>query len=272
MKIIDVGPKPPKGNSLNAIIYRFQKTMGDTLGLNQEIKAQDVLITQLGKGLNNRFTLIRNFRIEEQDIPIPLILIGPTGLFVINTSSVKGIFQAKNESWSIASKGNRYTPSRPNLITRTSLMTRAVETFLKEHNQTISDIQGVLYFINPGTHVDAQRPAVRVVLMDGVDRFLTGILQGEQHYEREEVQNLADTFTGTGLPQKVGQISSEESVEGQKEAGVAASQPNPILTKNIDVVSRRFPLTTQQWMLLAIMAFVEVVILVAFIIIVLANS
>jgi hypothetical protein len=272
MKIIDVGPKPPKGNSLKAILYRFQKALEDAFGLNQEIKAQDSLITQLGKGLNNRFTLVRNFRIEEQDIPIPLILVGPTGLFVIHTSSVKGVFQAKNESWSIASKGSKYTPSRPNLITRTSLMTRAVETFLKKQNQNVSDIQGVLYFLNPGTHVDAQRPAVRVVLMDGVERFVTGILQGELHYEREDVQALIDAFTGMSRPQKVEQPSLEESAGVKKVSKTAEQQQNPLLAKNIELVSRRFPITTQQWILLAIMAFVEVVILVAFIIIVLTTS
>jgi hypothetical protein len=272
MKVIDLGPTPPKGNSFKAVVYQLQNTVGDALGLNQEIKAQDAFITQMGKGLNNRFTLIRNFRIEEPDIPIPLILIGPTGLFVIHTSTIKGVFQAKNETWSIGSKTNKYVPSRPNLITRTSLMTRAVDAYLKNQNQTITDIQGVLFFFNPGTHVDAQRPAVRIVLMDGVDRFVTSILQGELHYEREDVQNIIGALTGTGGPQKVEPPSLDEPVEVKPEARSAEPQRDPLLAKNIDVVSRRFPLTNQQWILLAIMALVEIVILVAFIIIVLTTS
>ncbi len=271
MKIIDLGPTPPKGNSLNATVYRTRKSLADALGMNQDIKAQDAFLAQLGKGLNNRFTLIRNFRIEEQDIPIPLILVGPTGLFVIHSSSVKGVFQAKNESWLIASQNNRYEPARPNLITRTGLMTRAVEAYLKKKDLAISDIQGVLYFHNPGTHVDAQRPAVRIVLMDGVDRFVTSILQGELHYEREEVQNLVDVLAGTA-PQKLEPPSLDEPAEEKQSTSVVQPTRDPLLAKNIEGVSRRFPLTTRQWVLLGVMAIVEIVILIAFIIIVLTTT
>jgi hypothetical protein len=272
MKVIDLGPQPPQGNSLSVLVFQAQKTAADAFGLNQDIKAQDTLTAQLGRGLNNRFTLIRNFRLEDLDIPIPMILIGPTGIFVIHTSTIQGVFQAKNESWLIVSQTKKYEPARPNLITRTTLMTSAIETFLKKKNMNVPDIQGVLYFSKAGIHVDAQRPAVRIVLMDGVDRFIASILQGELHYEREDVQNLVAALTGTGGSEKIEQPPLEEPVDQKKETRGAAPARDPILAKNLDVVSRRLPLTTQQWVLLGIMALVEIIILVTFIIIVLVTA
>jgi hypothetical protein len=272
MKVIDLSPKPPEGNSLNALIFNAQKTLGDAFGLNQDIKAQDTFITQLGRSLNNRFILIRNFKLVDPDIVIPFILIGPTGFSVIYTSTIKGVFQAKNETWSIVSKSNRYEPARPNLITRTGLMTRAVEAFLKKQGQSVPEIQGVLFFSNPGVHVDAQRPAVRIVLMDGVERFATGLLQGELSLEREEVQNLVTALTEAGKPEKKEEPAAEETGDISSKPKSAGPPREAIMAKNFDAVSRKLPLTTRQWVLLGIMAFVEVIILVVFIIIILTTS
>jgi hypothetical protein len=272
MKVIDLGPTPPKGNSLKALVFETQKTLGDAFGLNQDIKAQDALSTQLGKGLNNRFTLIRNFKLEDSEVPIPLILIGPTGLFVIHTSALKGVFQAKNESWLIASQTKKYVPAHPNLITRTTLMSKAVGAFLKRKGLDEPAIQGVLFFSKPGIHVDAQRPAVRIVLMDGVDRFITSILQGELQYEREDVQSLIAALSGTGGPEKIEQPPLEETADIKKEPQVVAPQRDPILAKNFEGFSKRLPLTTRQWVLLGVMAIVEIIILVTFIIIVLITA
>lgn len=271
MKVINLSPKPPQGNSLSGIFFQVQKTFRDVLGMDQDIKAQDNLIAQLGKGLNNRFTLIRNFCLEDSDIPIPLILVGPTGVFVIYASALKGVYQAKNESWSIVSARRKFEPARPNLITRTTLMTRAVEVYLKKKNLEVPDIQGVLFFSSPGIHVDAQRPAVRIVLMDGVDRFVTSILQGELHYERENAQDIVSALSGAGRFEKPEPVPVE-TVEPRPGAKIVETPRDPILAKNIEGVSRRFPLTTRQWILLGIMAVVEIIILVIFIIIVLVTA
>lgn len=271
MKVIDLSPKPSQGNSLSKAYFQAQKTVRDVLGMDRDIQAQDALLAQLSKGLNNRYTMIRNFCLEDSDVPIPLILIGPTGLFVIYASALKGVYQAKNESWSIVSSSRKYEPARPNLITRTILMTRAVEAYLKKKNLDVPDIQGVLFFSNPGIHVDAQRPAVRIVLMDGVDRLVTSILQGELHYERENAQDIVAALSGSGRFEKP-EPAPVEVVEPQPDVKTVETPRDPILAKNLEGVSRRFPLTTRQWILLGIMAFVEIIILVTFIIIVLVTA
>jgi hypothetical protein len=271
MKVIDLSPTPPQGNSLSALIFKTQNALGNIFGLKQEIKAQETLITQLGKTLNNRFTIIRNFKIDGLPLPIPLILIGPTGLYVIYTSALKGIFQAKNESWLIASKANSYAPARPNLITRTSLMTKELETVLDKQSLNGPEIQGVLFFSNPGIHVDAQRPTVRIVLMDGVERFVTSLLQGELKYEKDEVQTLVTALTEPGGLEKKEALPFEETGEVAPETKPIEPPREPLLGKNINAVSERFPLTTRQWVLLGIMGLVEIIILIAFILIILRT-
>jgi len=271
MKLIDLSPTPPQGNSLSALVFKAQKAMGDIFGLKQDIKAQEKLITQMGKTLNNRFTIIQNLKVENLTQHIPLILIGPTGLYIIYTSALKGIFQAKNESWLIASKANHYEPARPNLITRTSLMIKALETVLEKHGLSGSEIQGVLFFSNPGIHIDAQRPTVRIVLMDGVERFITSILQGDLKYEKDEVQTLVTALTEPGSLENKEALPLEASDEVTPQPKPVEPPREPILGKNINAFSERFPLTTRQWVLLGIMGLVEIIILVAFIFIILTT-
>jgi hypothetical protein len=272
MKVIDLSPTAPQGNSLSALTYQAQKALGDIFGLKQDIKAQETLITQLGKTLSNRFIIIRNLKIEDLSTPIPLILIGPTGIYVIYTSALKGIFQAKNESWLIASKANRYVPARPNLITRTSLMVKALEAVLDKHGLSGPEIQGVLFFFNPGIHVDAQRPIIRIVLMDGVERFVTSLVQGELKYEKDEVQTLVTALTEPGSLEKKEALPSEAPAEVTPQPKPIEPPREPILGKKINAVSERFPLTTRQWVLLGIMGLVEIIILVAFILIILTTA
>jgi hypothetical protein len=272
MKVIDLSPTPPQGNSLRAWIYKAQKAIENIFGLKQDIKAQETLITHLGKTLSNRFILIRSFKIENLTIPIPLILVGPTGLFVIYTSALKGIFQTKDESWLIASDANRYEPARPNLITRTSLMAKAVETVLDKHGLSGPEIQGVLFFSNPGIHVDAQRPTVRIVLMDGVERFVTSLLQGDLKYEKDEVQILVTALTEPGGLEKKEALPLEAPTEAIEQPKPIQPPREPILGKNINAISERFPLTTRQWILLGIIALMEIIVLVAFIFIILTTA
>jgi hypothetical protein len=152
-------------------------------------------------------------------------------------------------------------------------MTRAVETHLKKLGVDAAGIQGVLFFSNPGVHVDALRPAVRIVLMDGIERFTTGILQGSLTYDKEDVQTLVTALADPGALGKKEEAPFEEIPPETSKAPVEPTRSrDPLLAKNINAVSKRFPLTTSQWVLLGIMAFVEVVILVAFILIIITTS
>ena len=274
MRVIDRTPVPARGNYFNKLQNRLKQVMDFGFSWEADQKAQEIIITQLGKVLNNRFVLIRNVSFEGLDLPIPSILIGPPGLFVLYTSAQKGVFRAKNETWTVMNSRTRnYEPSKPNLINRTLLMSRAVEAHLERRGYNLSQIQGVIFFTNPGTHVDAIRPVIRIVLMDGLDHYIAGLAQSHTYLTGEEVQIIVDLLT-----QPAQSTSPEVDAETQPDASAAITtpphQPSPLereIPKRVNKITRKIPFSKRQWILLGVFVVVDIIILIALIILIVVT-
>ena len=65
----------------------------------------------------------------------------------------------------------RFKITRPNLLLRTQMMARAVDTYLAVRNFDLASAEAVLVFTDPGIHVDTIRPIIRVVQADALDRY-----------------------------------------------------------------------------------------------------
>ncbi len=264
MKIIDNTPATKSENF-------FIKTIGslqEMISPNLDEGAQDIFIAHLNRLLSNKFVLLRNSSAEGLEIPIPLILVGPPGVYVVYASGIKGVFQAKNEAFGVI-HGSQVEPAKPNLITRTLLMTKAVQTYLEKKGHPITEIQGLLFFSNPGTHVDSVRPAVRVVLVDGLDRLASSIAQGTPCLSRENVDAILAAFKAPA--------PDEIEYRFDEEAPAAPARPvekpvEPILGKKLTEASKKIPITRSQWIFLGIMAGLEILILLGIIILVLVTS
>jgi hypothetical protein len=153
-------------------------------------------------------------------------------------------------------------------------MTRAVETFLARRGHHIMEIQSVLLFSNPGTHVDVIRPAIRVVLMDGLDRFISGLTQTRTFLTSEDIQQIVDALVQHGsapVPSEAG-ASQPPAGGGQAPALRPGSALAGNVTRNYVTLSNRINLTRGQWIFLGSFAFIQVIIIVAFIIYVLLTN
>jgi hypothetical protein len=274
MRVIDRTPVPARGNYFTKLQKRLQQVLDFGFSWEADQKAQEIIIAQLGRVLNNRFVLIRNVSFEGLDLPIPSILIGPPGLFLLYTSAQKGVFRAKNETWTVMNSRTRnYEPSKPNLINRTLLMSRAVEAHLTRRGYTLSQMQGVIFFTNPGTHVDAIRPVIRIVLMDGLDHYIAGLAQSHTYLTGEEVQTIVDLLT-----QPAHSTSPEVESETQPDASTATTastqQPSALqreIPKRVNKITRKIPFSKRQWILLGVFVVVDIIILIAFIILILVT-
>jgi hypothetical protein len=269
MKVIDRSPKQDNLSILEKVTARIRKVMEYGLSWDSDIEAQEVIITQLGKTLSNKYFLLRNIALEGLDIPISLILVGPPGLFVMYASALKGVYRAKSETWAeMNSRTRKFEPARPNLIARTLLMTRAVEAFLTRHSQRPLELQSVLFFSNPGTHVDVIRPAIRIVLMDGLERFISSLTQTRTFLKNEEIQVIVETLTRPpaapeGAEAHLPAGSSPDHL--RTSLGKASAAPDKI-TRRYESFSSRFKLTTPQWIILGVVGMLEILLLVGFII------
>jgi hypothetical protein len=189
MKIIDQTPFFTESGTISVIdrgkaIMRFGPTWF------KEIEAQKQVMLLLDTMLDKNYTLLRNVTPPGLETSIPFILVGPTGVYVMYVTHLTGMFRAKGDIWGTIS-GNAFKPEKPNLLTRTERMARAVEMYLKRQGYTeLSSIDAILLCADPSVHVDSLRPIVRIVMRDALERFAVSITQQRVLFSPEAVQDV----------------------------------------------------------------------------------
>jgi hypothetical protein len=167
-----------------------------------DIQAQELVITHLQSALDDNFILLRNSTLPGLDVPIPITLIGPPGVQVIYTSSIKGIFQAKGELWlSMGSGARRFREAKPNLVNRCLLLAQAVRRHLERFEFGNVPIDAVNMFTDPGIHVDTKNPATRIVMIDALDRYAASLPKATNMLTVETVQKVVDVLVNPPLPE-----------------------------------------------------------------------
>src|SRR5512139_3711781 len=120
MKIIDKTPLLNEKGELG-LSQRAQGILKYGVNWPNELEAQKAMITFFDRQLEKGYTLIRNMTLGASGIVVPLILLGPTGIYVIHVTYLRGRYEAKGNSWNEES-GNGYKPAAVNLIQRTARM------------------------------------------------------------------------------------------------------------------------------------------------------
>jgi hypothetical protein len=170
------------------------------LSWERDLQAQQVFINHLKNALDNKFILLRNVNLPDLPLPIPLILIGPPGVMAINASAVKGVFRAKGDKLlSLDAHNKRYVAVRPNLVKRASLMSQAVQDYLFQREIMLPGVEAILFFSHPGVHIEPVQPATRIVQRDGIESFVTGVLQSPVIMSSTDGQVIADTLLKSDL-------------------------------------------------------------------------
>jgi hypothetical protein len=291
MKIIDQTPFYNEKGEITLpdrarAFLKFGKNWGT------EMEAQKSVISVLDKVLDKHFTLLRNVTPPGVDTPIPFILVGPTGVYVMYVTPLMGMFRAKGDQWGTIS-GNAFKPEKPNLLTRTENMARAVQLYLQRLGYTeLSSVEAVLLCANPSVHVDSLRPVVRIVMRDALERFAISILQARLLLTPEaanDVINLilnppaikeetaaalpAETSPDAGLPasqaggQNTGEpVTSQDGLQPSLLGGDATqAAPPPVSPRPRKGISKK------QWLFLAAMLIVWCLIMAVFIFLVVKD-
>jgi hypothetical protein len=168
-----------------------------------------------------------------------------------------------------------YRTANPNLLTRTELMSQAVAAFLAARELPTTEIEPVLFFSDPGTHVDAVRPSVRIVLVDGLERFLAGLVQSRIMLEKEQIDKIVAMFMHSmGIsdrdlspyPERDA-FSFADEQEAPKESIIERIPTGEGFVKTLN----KIPFSGRQWFVLGCMTVVDILILVAFVILVLLT-
>ena len=117
---------------------------------------------------------------------------------------------AGEDAWEeMDDRTQRFKITRPNLLQRSQLMAKAVDTYLAARNFDLAAAEPALVFTDPGIHVDTVRPIVRVVQADALDRFGAGLAQSPAFLEKETVQRIVNALNQESLVLEASFISEK---------------------------------------------------------------
>ena len=201
MKIIDKTPLLNEKGELG-IVQRFQGMLKFGFGWPSELEAQKAIITFFDRQLEKGYTLIRNVPLGASGIVVPIILLGPAGIYVIHVTYLRGRYEARGDTWNEAS-GDGYKPASINLIQQTLRMANAVRAFIERQGVKLPvNIEPVLISGNPGLHIESVRPAIKVMMIDGIKSFVTGLSTGTPVLRAEAVHEFTERIVNPRPPKK----------------------------------------------------------------------
>lgn len=193
MKLIDKTPFRSENGEIS-LVNRLQAMLKYGLTWPERVKAQDAVAAVLGKQLGGQYVLLQNITLPGTEIELPLVLIGPPGIFLINAVHEKGVFLARDEEWGTLS-GESFVPARINQVKRTQAMSKVLLVYLERLGYTNLMVEHVLMSADPKLHIDSTRPAVRIVMSDALDRFALSLAQARMVFAPDMVMELERVIT-----------------------------------------------------------------------------
>jgi len=192
MNIIDQTPYFDQETGEIKLFDRIMAVMNYGTGWLKEIEAQSQVIALMSKLLDKNYTLLHNVTPPGLEASFPLILAGPTGVFVMYVTPLTGTYRAKGDQWGTIS-GNSFKDVKPNLLLRTEHMARALQIFLQRQEQTgLTIVEAILLCSDPAVHVDSLRPIIRIVMRDALERFMISITQSRVSLSPDAVQKIIE--------------------------------------------------------------------------------
>ncbi|MGD9093345.1 MAG: hypothetical protein PVF74_10890 [Anaerolineales bacterium] len=274
MKVID-NPNTDQKDSSSSQTSSVLSSLRFGRNWAEDMKAQDTVVNSFGRMLDNNYLMLRNVTLEGLDIPIPLILVGPPGLSVIYPSASRGIFRASEEKWEkLQDRQRGFKLVQPNIITRVRLMAQAVSTFLTTSQYSSLEVEPVIMFTDPGTHVETAHPAARIVHSDGLDRFIAGLFKARVLLSRPDANKIANMLMGPKIVSEEGDVTAPEDEFSFAEQG---PPPGPSLADQIPkgegVVKsiNKVPFSMKQWLVLGLLIVVNIFVLLALVVLILFS-
>lgn len=184
-------------NRLRAILRHGLRWYGAIL-------AQQAVTQRLSPILESDHALVRNLTLPGISATFPMVLIGPQGIRVIIASPLRGVFRAKAGDWMTFDNGaRRFKKVRPNLQLIVGGLADALLKYLNGTGFPVPEVEPVLIFTDPHTHVDTARPRVRIVLSDAIEHFGANLQQLPPMMDQEDVNAVLEALLnpkGAGEP------------------------------------------------------------------------
>jgi nuclease-like protein len=217
IKIVDKTPLVDEKGNL-AFMQRIQGMLEYGFNWPRELEAQRAIVRFFDNNLEKNFTLIRNMPLGQSGIVVPMILLGPPGIYVLEVTHLRGRYQASGDSWNVES-GNGYAPAPVNLIKRTVRMADALHAFIERQGVRIPvTIDPVIIAGDPGLHIESARPAIKVMMIDGIKAFVNGLANASPVLSTIQVNDFVDRILNPRPKMEAPPPVSEPEPESQPRA------------------------------------------------------
>ena len=241
-----------------------------------DMEAQEQFTVRLQRHLSDDHLLLRNAQLPGTDLIVPLILLSPQGVRAILASNKKGIFRAKKDDWfTFNNRSRRFQRSRPNLQSYAMANAQAVHSYLQGHGVPLPEVEPVLAFTDPKTHVDSANPEVRIVQADAFDHFASNLKKFQPIMDQEDIRELSALILDPPKPEPEAEPEpmEEETAEPGNED---AAKPRPPTSDELDpfrledspaarqAEAGRFSFSRNQWILIGLLALMELLIVIVF--------
>lgn len=170
MKIIDLSSIRDANGKIPFRVW-ISKSMSEGFGWRAELDAQDYVIPILERVLGNDFTLIREVKLPGLETSLPMVLVGPPGVYVLYATGLKGTFRARGDAWLLLDTSGNMHAAHPNLPTRTRLFSEAVRKFLAQNGFNLMEVEPILLFSRPEAFVENIKSPIRIVMCDGMESY-----------------------------------------------------------------------------------------------------
>lgn len=201
MKIIDKTPLLNEKGELG-LAQRVQGILQFGFNWPTELQAQRAIISYFDRQLEKGYTLIRNYTLGQSGIMVPIILLGPTGIYVIHITHLRGRYKVMGDTWNVEA-GEGFKPAPIDLIQQTMRMTNAVRAFIERQGVKVPvNIEPVLIAGDPGLHIESVRPAIKVMMIDGIKSFVSNVANGNPVLGYEQVFEFTERIINPRPPKK----------------------------------------------------------------------
>jgi hypothetical protein len=137
-----------------------------------------------------------------------MILLGPTGIHVIQVANVRGRYEVRGDTWNVAS-GDKFKPAPVNLVQQTIRMANAVQAFIERQGVKLpASPEPVLIAGDPGLHIESVRPAIKTMMIDGIRSFVSGLAVGKAVLSPEQVFDYTERILNPRPPKRESAASS----------------------------------------------------------------
>jgi len=264
MRTIDLSKFQDEAGSSN-IIKTIQGLLSYGWSWQQNRKSQEELAEILETVLENDCVLLLDVNIPKVNRPIPIVLVTPAMLLVINPKSQHGFFRAEGKRWEELGRDDEYRLAQDNLIRETWLYQKTVEGYLKQHSFSAPTDRGVMIFVSPETVVESIRPRVRVIQADGIRNFARELAISKPVFSDMDFRTVVKLLTEPRLPDKTKKIIVDpEFLEPESEMDETLTK----VDESIGKVTRKINFSRREWVVVALLVVGVIIVLIALIMLV----